>query len=361
MNATSAKHANVMLPNEQERRQIFYWLKQVSSYTAWNRILGFYKGWAEATEESVRQASELGLVDKSRIPESDYVLILKGLAHCEEGVLRLRKGDKRVFKFDANGELAMAYRPLSHFSHWLTRLEWGEHPPVDPSTTPNWSEFQKTLVRTAEAWGECAEIIESQYFDDASSTVYGVWFQEKLPKMHFPATLSNVPDPEKNVLAPTGKIIPHSGIWEPVDAPKPKSFHLFGSAEPSGPYSIMGCMNYLHEGSAAPKASLETSDANPESDTTWRLLWHDDRYKDGTIPEEEHGYRFMLPESDTQTVRIPAQSRSDPLVTAESGQPAPRSGRWLPEHDLEGATSFEAGQLLPEHKGHPIRWVLAQR
>ena len=90
-------------------------------------------------------------------------------------------------------------------------------------------------------------------------------------------------------------------------------------------------------------------------------MWRDDRYKDGAIPEEERGYRFMLPESDTQTVEIPTQSHSDPLVIAESGQPAPRSGRWLPEHDLEGATSFEAGQVLPEHNGRPIRWVLAQQ
>ena len=125
MNATSAKNTNVMLPNEHERRQIFYWLKQVSSYTAWNRVLGFYKAWAEATEASVRLANELGMVGESRIPEADYVLILKGLAHCEEGVLRLRKGDKRVFKFDANGEFAMANRPPAHFSHWLTRMEWG--------------------------------------------------------------------------------------------------------------------------------------------------------------------------------------------------------------------------------------------
>src|SRR5690606_37154999 len=106
-----------MLPSEHERRQIFYWLKQVSSHTAWNRVLNFYNTWVEATRKSVQLANEHDLVDKSRIAEADYVLILKGLAHCEEGVLRLRKGDKRVFKFDANGEFAMAHRPLSHFSH----------------------------------------------------------------------------------------------------------------------------------------------------------------------------------------------------------------------------------------------------
>jgi hypothetical protein len=32
-----------LVPNGTERKQIFYWLKQVSSHTAWNRILGFYQ------------------------------------------------------------------------------------------------------------------------------------------------------------------------------------------------------------------------------------------------------------------------------------------------------------------------------
>ncbi|MBL9220930.1 Imm71 family immunity protein, partial [Xanthomonas fragariae] len=90
------------LPNELERRQMFYQLKKESSFTAWNRMLELYQAWAGVTEESVRQADAQGWLEKSGIKELDYVGILKGLAHQEEGVRRLRKGDKRVFKFDAN-------------------------------------------------------------------------------------------------------------------------------------------------------------------------------------------------------------------------------------------------------------------
>jgi hypothetical protein len=32
-----------MLPSEAERKQIFYWLKRISSYTARKRILGYYR------------------------------------------------------------------------------------------------------------------------------------------------------------------------------------------------------------------------------------------------------------------------------------------------------------------------------
>lgn len=51
----STDPSGVKLPNELERRQIIYWLKRISSYTAWNRILGFYRAWAKVTEKAYRR------------------------------------------------------------------------------------------------------------------------------------------------------------------------------------------------------------------------------------------------------------------------------------------------------------------
>lgn len=115
----------IMLPSNFERQQIFYWLQKVSSITAWRRIFEYYKTWAAATENSWRVADELGWGNRTSLPESDYVLIVKALAHCEKGILRLGKGDKRVFKFDANGEFVMAQRILFHWAEMLSRIEWG--------------------------------------------------------------------------------------------------------------------------------------------------------------------------------------------------------------------------------------------
>lgn len=352
---------DLLLPDAHERRQIFYLLKKESSWTAWDWIRGYYKTWVDAVEESVRQADENGWMGKTGVPYSDYVLILKGYAHFEEGVQRLRKGDKRVFQYNAHGEFAMAARIHDHWQQLLWLLESGDNG-IDYEHTPNWNAVAKAITELNDAWGECGpNILEREDLDAPAPNIYGVWYQEKLPRTHFPENLPEVPDPTDNALVHTGKTIPCSGIWEPVDAPKPKGFSLFKPPPPSGPFPIIGCMNYLHGGSPAPRGKQETEHESLRADVTWRLLWRDDRYKDGMIPEEERGYRFMLPESDTHDVEAPAQPHSDPLVTAESGKPAPCSGRWLPEHDLEGATSFEAGQLLPEYKDRPIRWVLAQR
>nr|WP_167761369.1 Imm71 family immunity protein [Duganella callida] len=45
-----------LLPSELERQQIFYWLKRISSVTAWLRIFSYFQAWARAVEDSVRVA-----------------------------------------------------------------------------------------------------------------------------------------------------------------------------------------------------------------------------------------------------------------------------------------------------------------
>lgn len=54
-------------------------------------------------------------------------------------------------------------------------------------------------------------------------------------------------------------------------------------------------MNYLHGGSVAPEIGVETGTDNINLCTMWRLLWRDDRYVNGTIPEEDADYRFTKP------------------------------------------------------------------
>jgi len=356
MSTSNASNTSVMLPTEHERKQIFYWLKQISSYTAWNRIFGFYQAWAQATEGCARQATGPGG------PAGDYRLILNGLAHCEEAVLRLKKGDKRIFKFDANGELAMANRLRSHWITMLFRMEDGETLQRDENNTPGWAQFHQTLVDLSDAWGECSpDILESQWLNEPAHTIYGDWFRENLPKMHFPSTLSDVPAPRDEVLIPTGKTIPHSGIWEPVDAPRLPLVSLFRSNEkPSGPLPIIGCMNYLHGGSIAPKAKQETKDDSLRASVTWRLLWQDTRYEDGTIPDEERDYVFLKPELAKEGTSPIGPVTRDPLIWAESGQPAPQTGRWLAEHDLQASVTMQAGEILPMHRGRSTRWTLAR-
>jgi hypothetical protein len=351
----------ILLPSELERQQIFFLLKKESSWTAWSRILSYYKAWLGITEASVHEADKKGWSERTAIPESDYRLILKCFAHCDEGVRRLRLGDKRVFKYDANGEFVMAARMLSHSQQRLWRISDGDIV-VDERHTPLWGEFKRAVTELNQAWGECSpDIIESQWLEEPAPNIYGVWFQENLPKMHFPETLQEVPNPDENVLVKTGSIIPCSGIWEPVDAPQPKGFSLFRNmSPPRGPFPLVGCMNYLHGDSTAPRAKQETETDSLRADVTWRLLWRDDRYIDGSIPVEEAGYVFRMPETPVPVSSEIVPSPEFRLVFADTGEPAPQGGRWLVEHDIHASINIQKGDVLPQYQGESVRWVLAE-
>lgn len=347
-----------MLPSDLERQQIFYWLKRISSITAWRRIFEYYKTWSSVTEDSVRTADENGWHNDTSLPATEYALILKCLAHCEEGITRLSEGDKRVFKFDAHGEFVMAARMLSHWVKMLERIRLGEN--GIKKNTPLWAEFCQTLTLLAQAWGECAPtILESRYLEAPGRTIYGQWMRNLLKTMNFPNKLAPVPDPIDNIFLRTGEQTPFSGIWEPVDAPKPSLISLFTKvARPQPPFKICGAMNYLHGGSRAPQISVETSDDNIDLDTTWRLLWRDDRYEAGTIPEEEAGYIFMKPDQVQPTA--PPITVLNETIWSESGSDAQIGGKWLFESDLSVSIFLEKGEKLPLHQGRNVRWVHAE-
>jgi hypothetical protein len=276
---TTIDRSMIMLPTDIERAQIFFWLKKVSSATAWRRIFEFYRVWTVSAENSLRVADENGWAGKTAIPTSDYLLILKGLSHCEDGVIQLSKGDKRVFKFDANGKFAMARRILFHWAEMTTRIEQGENI-IDENHTPFWVEFCETLTSACQAWQECAQhVLEPRYLDEPGLTLYGDWLRNELALLHFPENLPAPPDPSDNIFIKTGDIIPSSGIWEPVDEKKTPLTRIFNRAvPPTRPFNPVGAMNYLHGGSKAPRITVETETDNIDFDTTWRLLWSDERY-----------------------------------------------------------------------------------
>jgi hypothetical protein len=290
-----------MLPTDIERAQIFFWLKKVSSATAWRRIFEFYRVWTVSAENSLRVADENGWAGKTAIPTSDYLLILKGLSHCEDGVIQLSKGDKRVFKFDANGKFAMARRILFHWAEMTTRIEQGENI-IDENHTPFWVEFCETLTSACQAWQECAQhVLEPRYLDEPGLTLYGDWLRNELVLLHFPENLPALPDPSDNIFIKTGDIIPCCGIWEPIDEKKTPLTRIFNRAvPPTRPFNPVGAMNYLHGGSKAPRITVETETDNIDFDTTWRLLWSDERYLDEEIPIEEKSYRFNEPKNNRE-------------------------------------------------------------
>lgn len=287
------------LPDSQDRQRLFHLLKKLSSITAWQRISHFYQQWANMAEASVRDAVNQGWGKRKGLPQRDYGLILNGLAHCEEGVKRLRQGNKLIFRYDANGEFVMARRPLTYFHEFVRRVQTGDSD-IDLAHTPHWDAFCAMTSMLDSAWSECGPLIlESQYPDQPAALVFNQPWRDRLNKLPFPDNLSPVPEPLRNTVVASGKGLPCSGIWEPVELPMRKNASsLFSrSAEAlDGPLPPAGCMNYLHGGSDAPTIEVfDVDDEIEEVATQWRLIWKDDRYLDGTIPDEESAYMFTEP------------------------------------------------------------------
>jgi hypothetical protein len=143
--------------------------------------------------------------------------------------------------------------------------------------------------------------MESRFLEDPAPTVFGERLIPLWRTMPVPAVLEGVPDPSENTFVRTGQTTPYSGIWEPIHAAKPSKTSLLSkftrTPEPHAPFEIAGAMNYLHGGSKAPTVKVETMEDIFEIETTWRMLWRDERYQDGSVPAIEAGYRFVQPEA----------------------------------------------------------------
>jgi hypothetical protein len=362
MNALSERWTDrdILIPNETEQRQMFYIIKKASSWTAWNRILGYYQKWAEVAENSVREADNSGLLasEQSTITYQRYVDILKGLAVFEEGVNRLGKGDKRVFTYnEANAFFARAIKEATYWQTLRYKAKYGDAEWKE--STPYGKEFFKVLDGLTGAYSECGRfILENRLLNKPARVSYILWHPVFLPRLPYPDSLPEVMKPKKEVIVSTGELIPYSGIWEPLGEESSR---------------LIGMMNYLHGGINAPTYKKSFIDFGIEEfgynddeiiNVAWRLIWRDDRYEDGTIPEAEKNYKFVRPALegmegafDVDPLEyIKKHNLPHPFLTgahrvlnrAEGGEACPREGYWWSPADKEGKTHlFKKGDLLP--------------
>lgn len=362
-----------LIPTALERQKIFYHLKKCSSYTAWNRVLGYYKTWADLFEKSVIEAEDKAAVDgeKAEIGTQKLILVLKRYSTCEKCVDLLRQGNKSPFRYDGLLCFAVAERSLDSWGEHAMHYEDGDIA-FSPDRVPHWEQIEAARRQLGGAWGEIADFVLQTpdprdaavfKFDEYDHEFYfgGKTFVHpngtRYPPYHFPPTLPEVPDPQEVVLVKFGEVVPVSGIYEPINVPAPKRRMLSLLKPPpiTGPFEVVGAMNYLHGDSTAPHIG---EGRNPIP-TTWRLLWKDDRYLDGTIPSEEAGYVFNEPRAIT-TASVATVPVANDLVYARSGERTSKAGTWAVQDDLQGRVDFALDEVLPLHQGREVTWVWTQ-
>ncbi|MCW7538033.1 Imm71 family immunity protein [Aquabacterium sp. A7-Y] len=358
------------VPTTEERKALFYWLKQCSSYTAWARMGTYYRAFVEDVQQvfTATQDTPAPTNDGPLIHASDMALTLKCYAAFEEALSKLKSGDKSVFKFIGYGVGAGYFcEGVRALGGWSSKTFAAEsHGLIWPlMSSPYWEPLNQKYELCTSAWSEIGHYVMESRFTDMPADIVSMADMLMIDNEGFALVktrrdLPDVPVPDKEVLIKTGASCPHSGIWEPVRVPFSDGFlGLFKKplAPSDGQFPLDGCMNYLHAGSPAPTIGFEGDPNDKGRPTTWRLIWRDDRYEDGTVPEEERDYVFMQPQAAPVQPADKSPAPSVPLVTAWSGQAAPQAGHWAVIDDLQGRATLRAGEVLPQHKGQDVQWV----
>ncbi|MET0322984.1 MAG: Imm71 family immunity protein [Duganella sp.] len=350
-----------LVPSELERQQIFHLMQKVSSITAWRRILLLYKAWADVTKASWHEALKQGWEEQTSLPSSELNFILEGFVAFKKGLLKLEEKNFKRFAALPLEDFIEAHRRLHLQLSTLNRVDDGENG-IDEAHTPRWQEYCEAMNAVFDAWQECSMHISAHPHFNGGLWYYNRWLIRDLQLMHFPPVLPAVPDPAIDILVRAEDFVPYAGIWEPVAAPASSwRDHFTDSWRPRPPFTVVGAMKYFSARSRAPGIMLaqdtDSNNADVKLDMAWRLLWIEDRYTDGTIPEQEAQYQFLEPER-SHPKSSPADGAGE--VWAWSGAAAPASGRWRDEADGSYTHLRKQGQRMGFSYGRPVRWILQE-
>jgi hypothetical protein len=323
--------------NENDRRKLFWYLKRKTSYTAWEGRACAFDNFAALFERQVKE--EPIFLEAGADPEwathwdQFYVNVLKAQVLYEQGLARLRVGDRSVWRYNDRGVLLDALNIQNYW--WTALVNHGPHGDVY-FKGKYVKEMTKAIDEASFYVKATAGVVESVL---AEPPAHDFWSEEAMDRLNrtvpFPVDLPEVPPPVREVTVHTGHPVPCYGIFEP-QIPD-------------------GCMNYLLEGASAPKAvNVDGTDGGLiVRPTVWRLIWEDTRYIDRKIPAEEQSYFPLAAPLGVTPVFVD----HDPLVQQSTDQFASRTGAWALADRLDVRRHFRAGEKLPQYEGRGVTWI----
>ncbi len=286
---------------------------------------------------------------------STYADALRGLAAYDNGLTRLARGDRSVWVHNSRGVLEDAFNIAMHY--YALIYQGG---PKGGDGMVYYGKYVNAM-RAALLWamendGFCAGGLEPAMANMSSASVWNetrrVDFMGKKDKLILGTrdnlqrqtahlkTLPEVPRPIEEVLVRTGEPCPSFGIYQPQVSD--------------------GLMAYMGQGQMALRYGEPAWSAGGGQAVTWKLIWADERYLDGRIPEEESDY---FPAEQTPDFlawvgeEIPSDVPRDQLISLSSGEEASVSGTWAADVDLGGRILWPKGSKLPRHMGHDVLWI----
>jgi hypothetical protein len=257
----------------------------------------------------------------------------------DKGLPLLKRGERGVFRYRASGYLGWhAAFALEHAQRIMDPQEY----------VHDWMKNKDVVIQAWENVSHTKSYTgggnEPGYSEEpapfGSKTVLD---EEFYGPFNFPSALPDIPPPT-NITIQTGEPAPVDGIWEPEWTmqwvPKGSLARIVDFATVGKPdRHEKGCMNYLLADTIAP--TYKDGPGEPELPVTWRLIWEDTRYRDGTIPEEEAQY--LAPPAP------PAPTQPQDRLSGQPGETVPKTGTWwTPAFPAtEGTRHFKQGERFP--------------
>ena len=374
---------------EDDRARRFWVLRAFTSCTAWQRCRDRYAVFVDLMERQCKEepvgrtgpremdnrraiVKELiadGTLDSSALARLEnihvthwdsgtYARVLQGLSQYDQGLAKLKQGDRGVFRRNSRGLLEDAANSAKY--------EYEVYYMGGPKGGDGMVYYGKYVaaMKAALLWASEHGAFNAGGLQPpmAELSAPSVWTEPRdLPgpnggKMHMPGShvalmeatahvkdLPRVPVPTEEVLVQTGEPCPVFGIYEPQVRD--------------------GMMAYMCQGQEAYRYGEPCSMPRAGTTVTWKLVWEDTRYRDGVNPEEENDY---FPEDNTPPdftrlvgAELANDWRSDQLVVQRSGEPAKYTGTWASQDDLQGRIFWRQGDALPPHKGASVAWVFS--
>lgn len=383
------KWSAVKMSNDDRARQ-FWLVRRRTSYTAWKRCRDAYAVYVDLVERQCKEepVGRLGprafaaykeLVERwvrdGRFPpdalnniEDDnttewtadtYASAVRGLSLYDKGLALLKQGDRSVFLHNSRGILEDAYHcadrqydmyvmggrnggdGMVYYGKYVAAikaaLEWASQ---EAGFFAGGLQSKMANMPAGVIWEDTREVYDP--FEKRKKRSLGCsdeWKRDTFMLKELPP----VPQPVDEVYVRTGEPCPVFGIYE---------------AQVKD-----GLMVYMCAGAEAYRYGEPRWTPGGGQPITWRLIWEDDRYLDGTIPPEEADYYLeeLSPPDFSRFVgeELEDDWRPDELIVLRTGEPATRTGRWAARDDLGGRIYWRKGDALPVNKGQSTEWVYA--
>ena len=326
---------------QEDRKKIFWYLKRNSSYTAWKRVADAYDRFVAILDKQIREQPHAPGRMNGTNWEFHYSKFLQAQVWFEQGLERLKHGDRSVWMYNDRGVLADA---LTRAQIWYSELVnngaqgdkffFGKY--VDDmvkameefnlaNSDTGYVQSMMAEPYSSEWWGEKMKCRLTNQDFVASDGIY----TQKFSHIFFPSPLPEVPEPNEETLVKSGQQVLKFGIYEPQVKD--------------------GCMNYLLADTIAPTLMTDSGDLLR---VIWRLIWEDKRYLDGEIPSEESRY---FPTENKPALQI--IKATDDLLSTSSGKSCPQSGTWAVMDNLNASRAIKKDDRMPQHEGRDVTWV----